>query len=200
LPFGSKRIRGSNPTHGRISLLGIECYALAFANTSVFIAKAAWTNFVEVSFCQILLVGMESDDLLGAVSPFGFTVCSMVLGVGIDSVSVDEIREQIEGIDGYLQEVFTSGEIQDCRERANPYASFAARFAAKEAFMKAAGTGWTDEIDFLEIETRSDGRSRPTMQLSEKARTALAHISPFSIHVSLVHSGPLASAIVVLDR
>jgi holo-[acyl-carrier protein] synthase len=129
-----------------------------------------------------------------------FTVNDMILGIGIDTVPVDDMREQIESIHGYLREVFTPHEIQDCQHRANPYQCFAARFAAKEAFMKAAGTGWTDEIDVLEIETRSDGRSRPAMQLGGKARAALAYLSPFSIHVSLTHSATLASAIVVLDR
>src|SRR5262249_51232037 len=124
----------------------------------------------------------------------------MVLGVGIDSVPVDDIREQIESIHGYLEEVFTPREIEDCRDRPNPYQCFAARFAAKEAVMKAVGTGWTDEVDFLEIEIHSDGRSRPVVRLGEKARAALAHLSPFSIHISLTHSGTLASAIVVLDR
>jgi holo-[acyl-carrier protein] synthase len=124
----------------------------------------------------------------------------VILGIGIDLVTIMEIQNQIDEIDGYVHEVFTPHEIEYCQSRPNPYCSFAARFAAKEAFMKAAGTGWTDEIDFLEIEVFNDGVSRPTMHLSEKAIAALKHLGSFSMHVSLSHTESLATAVVMLDQ
>ena len=124
----------------------------------------------------------------------------MVLGIGIDLVTVAEIKSQIDEIDGFVQEVFTSHEIAYCEGRPNPYSSFAARFAAKEAFMKAVGTGWTDQVDFLEIEVFSDGLSRPVLHLSQKAKAALIKYGSFSMHVSLSHTDLIATALVVLDR
>jgi holo-[acyl-carrier protein] synthase len=66
--------------------------------------------------------------------------------------------------------------------------------------MKAAGTGWTDEIDFLEIEVFNDGVSRPVMHLSEKAMAGLKNLGSFSMHVSLSHTESLATAVVMLDQ
>jgi holo-[acyl-carrier protein] synthase len=124
----------------------------------------------------------------------------MVIGIGIDIVSVDELREQIEGVQNFLQEVFTAEEIATCSGRADPYQCFAARFAAKEAFMKAIGTGWTDDIDFLSISVASDGASVPTLTLDARAESALKVRGTFSTLLSLTHVPQYACAVVVLDQ
>lgn len=124
----------------------------------------------------------------------------MVIGIGIDIVSVDELRIQIEGVKEFLQEVFTSEEIADCSGRADPYQCFAARFAAKEAFMKAIGTGWTDDIDFHSISIASDGASVPVLTLDARAQSALKARGTFSTLLSLTHVPQYACAVVVLDQ
>jgi len=124
----------------------------------------------------------------------------MILGVGIDLVMVSDIQEQIETISGFLDEIFTKTEIEESRDRPNAYQCFAARFAAKEAFMKATGCGWTDAVDFHEIEVRSDGSSKPTLHLSAKASAAVDYLTPFAVYVSLTHTEAYASAVVILDR
>jgi len=124
----------------------------------------------------------------------------MVIGIGIDIVSVADLREQIEGIENFLQEVFTAEEIATCSRRADPYQCFAARFAAKEAFMKAIGTGWTDDIDFLSISVVSDGTSVPVITLDARAQNALKYRGAFSTLLSLTHVPQYACAVVVLDQ
>ena len=124
----------------------------------------------------------------------------MILGVGIDVISIAEIQSQIDELDNYVTEIFTPHEIAYCRSRPNPYSSFAARFAAKEAFMKAARTGWTDEVDFLQIEVHNNSASAPELYLNEMARSALTHLNPFQTHLTLSHTDQLAIAVVVLDQ
>lgn len=107
----------------------------------------------------------------------------MILGVGIDLVMISEIQQQIDEIEHYLSEVFTKSEIEYCSKQGNPHASFAARFAAKEAFMKALGTGWTKEIDFQEIAVVREEGNRPTLRLSANVLASLLIPRPFTAHV-----------------
>src|SRR3982074_2087822 len=68
----------------------------------------------------------------------------MIVGTGVDIAEVLRIRETIERFgDRFLRRVFTEGEIRYCERKARPFESYAARFAAKEAGMKALGTGWS---------------------------------------------------------
>jgi len=124
----------------------------------------------------------------------------MVIGIGIDIVSVDELRTHIEGVRDFLTEVFTAEEIAVCSGRADPYQCFAARFAAKEAFMKAIGTGWTDDIDFHSISIESDGASVPMLTLDARAQDELKARGAFSTLLSMTHVPQYACAVVVLDQ
>lgn len=143
--------------------------------------------------------GVHGHLLPDSVAYSGIEV-SMVIGIGIDIVFVDDLREQIEGVQNFLQEVFTEEEIATCSGRADPYQCFAARFAAKEAFMKAIGTGWTDDIDFHSISVISDGASVPVLSLNARAQRALKGRGTFSILLSLSHVPQYACAVVVLDQ
>jgi holo-[acyl-carrier protein] synthase len=123
----------------------------------------------------------------------------MIRGLGIDLVDVEETRTQIETIPGYLEEVFTSQEVEDCKSRPNPYQCFAARFAAKEAFMKATGTGWTDEVDFKSISIESNGSSVPKIILDSDVRKTLLLPDCCKILVSMTHLDGYACAVVILE-
>jgi holo-[acyl-carrier protein] synthase len=124
----------------------------------------------------------------------------MIVGIGIDIVAVSELRSQIEQIDGFLEGVFSDEEICECKRRADPYQCFAARFAAKEAFMKAAGSGWTDAVDFQQIVIVSNGSSTPSINIGSDASDALRHLEPYAAHLSMSHISEYGCAIVVLER
>jgi holo-[acyl-carrier protein] synthase len=124
----------------------------------------------------------------------------MIVGIGIDIVAVSELRLQIEQIGGFLSEIFSEEEISECNDRADPYQCFAARFAAKEAFMKAAGSGWTDAVDFQQIVIASDGSSIPTITIGPKAAEALRHLGTFEVRLSMSHTPAYSCAVVVLER
>ena len=109
------------------------------------------------------------------------------------------MQAQIEGIEGYLEEVFTHEEIECCRRRPNPYECFAARFAAKEALMKALATGWTEMTTFLKVSVKSDGSSAPTIELDASVYAALSLPSSLRIKLSMSHLESCACAIVILE-
>ena len=124
----------------------------------------------------------------------------MIIGIGIDIVAVSDLRSQIEQIAGFLEEIFSEEEISECRGRADPYQCFAARFAAKEAFMKAAGSGWTDAVDFQQIAIVSNGSSTPTINVGTRALDALRHLGPYEARLSMSHTSAYGCAVVVLER
>jgi holo-[acyl-carrier protein] synthase len=72
----------------------------------------------------------------------------MIEGLGIDIIEVKRVQKRIEAEKGFREYVFSSAEIAYCEKKTNKYEHYAARFAAKEAFLKALGTGWTSEYSF----------------------------------------------------
>jgi len=95
--------------------------------------------------------------------------------------------------------VFTPKEIAYCEMKANKYEHYAARFAAKEAFFKAIGSGWTDGTAFNEIEITNNENGKPLLiLLGDTAKLMLAkQIS--NISVSLSHLNTIASAVVIIE-
>ena len=124
----------------------------------------------------------------------------MIVAIGIDLVEVDRIAEVFKRRgDRFRGRVFTEAEIDYCEKRASRLASYAARFAAKEAMMKALGTGWSDGIGWRDIEVIALGNGRPTVELHGRALERLREIGAIKSHVSLTHSGNFAIAQVVLE-
>ncbi|HST12712.1 MAG TPA: holo-ACP synthase, partial [Terriglobales bacterium] len=90
----------------------------------------------------------------------------MIVGTGIDIAEVPRIREAIERHgQRFLNRIFTEGEIQYCESKANRVERYAARFAAKEAGMKAIGTGWKQGVRWQDFEVANLASGRPTLQL-----------------------------------
>lgn len=124
---------------------------------------------------------------------------SAVFGIGID---IEEIRrfEELTGQWGrrFEQRLFTENEIEYCRQKARPPQHFAARFAAKEAFAKAIGTGWTGAFRWKDVEVRNDVSGKPLLIVHDSLCSRFGHLD---IHLSLSHSGAYVTAMVVLaDR
>src|SRR6202162_1924681 len=115
-----------------------------------------------------------------------------ILGTGIDLIEVDRIERAINRPRTgarFRARVFTDGEIAYCESRGRPrYQSYAGRFAAKEATMKALGTGWNRNVGWSEIEVVRERGKAPTIALSGKAAAFARrkHISIF--HLSITHT------------
>ena len=101
----------------------------------------------------------------------------MILGTGVDIAEVPRIRESIERFgDRFLHRIFTQGEISYCERRARRFESYAARFAAKEAGMKALGTGWSRGVRWRDIEVVRPKGQRPTIQFHGEAAAIAAKL------------------------
>ena len=124
----------------------------------------------------------------------------MIVGIGTDIVKIDRIRRLLERYPGFKDKVFRAGEISYCGGQSNPEQSYAARFAAKEALMKALGTGWDGRINWLDIEVIQAGRSRPEIQAHGATKETLDRLGVSGIHLSLSHEKEYALAFVVLER
>ena len=125
----------------------------------------------------------------------------MIVGTGIDIAEVPRIREAIARHgERFLKRIFTEGEIQYCESKANRVERYAARFAAKEAGMKAIGTGWNHGVRWRDIEVARKPGGRPTLQLHGKAAEFAAKLGATNIALSLTHTAEQALAQVILEK
>lgn len=124
----------------------------------------------------------------------------MIIGTGVDLAEVDRIREACERYgDRFLQRVFTPAEIAYASRKANKYERFAARFAAKEAGMKAIGTGWRGGVRWQDFEVVNEPSGRPTLRFHGVARQVAERLGVKSVQLSLTHTGALALAHVIIE-
>lgn len=125
----------------------------------------------------------------------------MIVGSGMDVCEVARVRKALDAGHGerFKQRVFTAREIAYAERRANPYERFAARFAAKEAGMKALGTGWREGVRWQDVEVINLPSGQPTLQLHGKAAEAARSLGVRNISLSLTHTPELALAIVTLE-
>jgi holo-[acyl-carrier protein] synthase len=122
----------------------------------------------------------------------------MIIGIGIDLLEVRRIRVLLKKPN--LSRIFTVQEIKYCRSKANPAESFAARFAAKEAFLKAVGTGWGTKSSpqWNEIEVIRHPQS-VSLILSGKAKLICQKLKVIRTNLSLTHTKNHAMAVVILE-
>jgi len=124
----------------------------------------------------------------------------MIVGTGIDIAEVPRIRAAIEHHgERFLQRVFTAAEIGYCESKANRVERYAARFAAKEAGMKALGTGWSHGVRWRDLEVGRQPGGRPALLLHGKAAEFAAKLGATRIALSLTHTAELAMAQVILE-
>ena len=122
----------------------------------------------------------------------------MIIGIGTDIAEVPRIAKSIEN-NSFKEKVFSAREISYCETKANKAESFAARFAAKEAFFKALGTGWRGGMAFNEVEVENDDLGKPTINVLGQTAEILKDKKIRIIHVSLSHIKDVAMATVVLE-
>jgi holo-[acyl-carrier protein] synthase len=124
----------------------------------------------------------------------------MIVGTGIDIAEVDRIRQTIERFGRrFTERVFTADEIRYCESKANRVERYAARFAAKEAAMKAIGTGWNRGVTWRDVEVRRSPGQRPTMAFHGKAADFFSKLGATRTHLSLTHTKEFAMAQVILE-
>ena len=124
----------------------------------------------------------------------------MIVGTGIDIAEVPRIRHSIERFgDRFLRRIFTEGEIRYCDSKANRVERYAARFAAKEAAMKALGTGWSHGVRWRDCEVVRLPGGRPTITFHGKAGEFAARLGVKNAALSLSHTTEQAIAQVILE-
>lgn len=109
----------------------------------------------------------------------------MAISCGVDIVEISRIAQFIARRPGFVKRAFSSREISDCIQSPDKFASYAARFAAKEATMKALGTGWNNGIQFRQIDIFDDNKRQPHMELCAAAKTAFLNRGFREIQLSL---------------
>ncbi len=124
----------------------------------------------------------------------------MIVSIGTDIIEVYRIRETIERTPRFVERVFTEREREYCDAKGAAAAqSYAARFAAKEAFLKAIRTGWRGEITWQNIEVHIDSEGAPSLFITGEAKRILDELGAGRVHVSLSHTHEHATAQVVLE-
>lgn len=123
------------------------------------------------------------------------------MGLGTDLAEVNRIRESISRFgDRFLNRVYTNGERSYALRKANVAERFAARFAAKEAGMKAIGTGWNRGVTWKDFEVVNEPSGRPKLVLHGVARLIATNLKVERISISLTHTKETAFAVVILER
>jgi holo-[acyl-carrier protein] synthase len=124
----------------------------------------------------------------------------MILGVGTDLAEVPRIRRSIERYgERFVKRIYTETEAAYASSKANADQRFAARFAAKEAGMKAIGTGLRHGVTWKDFEVANEPSGRPTLRLTGVARQIADRLGVARVSVSLTHTAEMAFAVVILE-
>jgi len=125
----------------------------------------------------------------------------MIVGSGVDLCEVERIKNAIARHGRrFVERVFTDREIAYAESKANRYERYAARFAAKEAGMKALGTGWRGGIAWRDFEVANQPSGRPTLKLHGKALELARKLGVENIALSITHTSVQAMAMVILEK
>jgi holo-[acyl-carrier protein] synthase len=124
----------------------------------------------------------------------------MIVGTGVDITEVDRIEAAVKRFgDRFLKRVFTPAEVSYCMGKPNTAERLAARFAAKEAGMKAIGTGLRGGVTWQDVEVLRLPGHRPVLKFSGKAAEFAARLGCKRTHLSLSHTADQAIAHVILE-
>jgi holo-[acyl-carrier protein] synthase len=123
----------------------------------------------------------------------------MIIGVGLDLVDVRDFQSEVdEKRQEWLERVFTVAEREYCSRQPDPYRHFAGTLAAKEATLKALGTGWTDQSDWQNIEVTRE-LEKPNLMLSGPLMEMSMRLKINQLFLSITHTRDHAAAVVVLQ-
>ena len=122
----------------------------------------------------------------------------MIVGIGTDIIEVARIEKSMKS-DAFKLRVFTEKEQKYCDAKKTFAVSYAARYAAKEAFFKALGTGWRGDLKFTDVEVLNDDLGKPFFELHGEALNRIKALNAMA-HLSLSHISELAVAYVVIEK
>lgn len=124
----------------------------------------------------------------------------MIVGIGADIAEIDRVEEAITRFGAaFIERVFTETEARYCERHKAKFERYAARFAAKEAAMKALGTGWKRGMRWRDIEVRNEPSGKPGIHLTGAAAEHAERLGARHFHLSITHSGNVAFAQVILE-
>lgn len=124
----------------------------------------------------------------------------MIVGTGVDLAEVPRIQASVARFGRkFIERIFTPGEIAYVERKANRFERYAARFAAKEAGMKAIGTGWRRGVRWQDFEVTNLPSGRPTLRLHGVADRIAQSLGVRNIALSITHTTREGSAIVILE-
>lgn len=123
----------------------------------------------------------------------------MIFGVGTDLLDVARMEAQLSGDTGFLERVFTPDERAYCDTKRNRAQHYAVRFAAKEAFFKAMGTGWRDGLAFRDVGVVNDDLGKPVLVFNGKTQGRVKECGITGVHLSMTHIKDVVNAVVILE-
>jgi holo-[acyl-carrier protein] synthase len=124
----------------------------------------------------------------------------MIVGTGVDLAEVPRIKASIERYgERFIRRIYTPAEIAYVERKANKFERYAARFAAKEAGMKAIGTGWRRGVTWQDFEVANLPGGKPTMRLHGVAAKFAEKLGVKNISLSITHTAELGMAHVILE-
>jgi holo-[acyl-carrier protein] synthase len=124
----------------------------------------------------------------------------LIVGLGLDIAEIDRIKAAIDRHGApFLERVFTPNEVAYCERYKNKFERYAGRFAAKEAAMKALGTGWSGGVRWRDIEVVRAASGKPSLQLAGVAHEIADRLGVKSIALTITHSGNVALAEVIFE-
>jgi len=125
----------------------------------------------------------------------------VIVGLGLDIAEIDRIEAAIVRHGApFIERLFTPREAAYCESHRNRFERYAGRFAAKEAAMKALGTGWRMGVRWRDIEVIREPSGKPTLQLAGVTRELADKIGVKNISLTITHSGNLALAEVIFEN
>ncbi|NQT90626.1 MAG: holo-ACP synthase [Candidatus Omnitrophica bacterium] len=125
----------------------------------------------------------------------------MIIGTGVDIVEVSRIKSAaIKWKKNFLKKIFTDKELKYSEQRSVPYQHLAARFAAKEAVLKALGNGWTNRVEWRDIEVWNESSGKPNVRLSGQVKKVSNERGVDDILISVSHTRTYAVANVILIK
>jgi holo-[acyl-carrier protein] synthase len=124
----------------------------------------------------------------------------MIVSIGTDIVEVSRIEEKIHRSDFFKTHVFSENEIAYCEKQKKPFIHYAARWAVKEAYLKAYGVKFIGNHRLTEIETLHNENGKPFIKLNGKALNEFEEKKYTKIHLSISHTDSLATAYVIIEN
>jgi len=124
----------------------------------------------------------------------------MIKGIGVDTIELSRIERTYATYgERFLNRIYASEEREYALRYKDPVPRLAARFAAKEACMKALGTGWSNGVRWKDIVVKNSRSGKPEMELRGVARDVLEKLEVDHVHVSITHSREHAMVIVMFE-